>query len=610
MTQSDGMPQDNFSDIEAGTRPAQLDILPSEPRCRDSRYGSAMFACCRSLLIVALAATASAEMVRFKERCLADLVAQVPKVLASQDRKTGRFGQGIWIVRDQNVILPLAVAWSYKDARNPYYHSRDVIEALMAGGDALVADEDENGEWEYRTKDGAEWGKDRMPWTCSRWIRAYMLIRDTMPPDRRTRWKKGLLLAYTGIAREVSRSRVHNIAAHHAMGLYFAGQVFDKPEWCALARNYMRKVVAGQYPEGYWSEHEGPVVQYGFIYVDALGIYEAVSRDEEVLPALRKAAIFYTYFTYPDGSAVETIDERNFYHSRVRPPNVGFTFSPEGRTYVARQLARFKEPLPADDAALLLMWGQEGEGAGRDIAASDFDYVLGDGEAAVRRRGPWFLVISALTASLRESRWIQDRQNFVSVYHDNTGLIVGGGNTKLQPSWSNFTLGDLNLWQPSPIPQRAHGESNPKFTPPPGLRHVPVAAKLLTGGAFGVALDYGDARGEVRLDVLGPDRLAYTVSGDPALAAHITFLPHLGKLLASASGRRAVLGPGAFMWNDPGAWIEQAGWRVLLPSSTTVRWPLLPRNPYVMDLHGEPADGRIVVDVPAGEPRRFVIEVR
>src|SRR5512133_3549269 len=147
------------------------------------------------LLAVVLAAIASAETVQFKERCLSDLIAAVPKLLASQDRKTGRFGHGVWVVNDQNAILPLAVVWSHKDARNPYYHKRKVLQAAMAGGDVLAADEDENGMWEYRTKDGAEWGKDRMPWACSRWARTYLLIRDGLTPDRRARWEKGLVLA-------------------------------------------------------------------------------------------------------------------------------------------------------------------------------------------------------------------------------------------------------------------------------------------------------------------------------------------------------------------------------------------------------------------------------
>src|SRR4051812_17504921 len=160
----------------------------------------------------------------FKQELLPQLVKQVPKLLKSQDKKTGRFGEGIWIVTDQNLIYPLAVAWATADNRNSYYHSPEVLEAIIAGGDALIADQDARGMWVFRKKDGSTWGDIYMPWTYSRWVRAYALIRDAMPRDRREKWEKALQLGYDGIYRTQvtgkSKDEVQNIPAHHAMGLY------------------------------------------------------------------------------------------------------------------------------------------------------------------------------------------------------------------------------------------------------------------------------------------------------------------------------------------------------------------------------------------------------
>ena len=141
-----------------------------------------------------LAGTGLAAPVRYKERCLQDLVKQVPRILQTQDRKTGRFGTGIWIVTDQNQMLPLAAAWSFKDEKNPYYHKAELLEAVMAAGDALIDDQDANGQWVFRKKDGSTWGNIFMPWTYSRWIRSFQLIREAMPEERRARWEKALLL--------------------------------------------------------------------------------------------------------------------------------------------------------------------------------------------------------------------------------------------------------------------------------------------------------------------------------------------------------------------------------------------------------------------------------
>jgi hypothetical protein len=554
----------------------------------------------RILLLLTASALMRAETVHFRQRSLDDLVAAVPAILRSQDLKTGRFGTGIWIVTDQNLMLPLAAAWSYQSDRNPNYHSQKVLDAIMAAGDALIDDQDANGQWEFRKKDGSKSGKIFMPWTYSRWVRAFGMIRDAMPRGRRERWEKALRLGYTGIAKEVEKARVQNIPAHHAMGLYFAGQVFDEPAWRKLAAEYLHKVAAAQHSDGYWSENKGPVVLYGFVYVDALGTYYAVSHDESVLPVLRKSGTFHSYFTYPDGSDVETVDDRNPYHPGVRMPNVGFSFSPEGRAYLARQIALHRGPIPADEAASLLLWGEEGEASSATQAGGNFDYRLPSGDAAIRRRGPWFLVASAMTAPVPTSRWIQDRQNFVSVYHERYGLILGGGNTKLQPAWSNFTVGDTSLLRHQP------GDENPKFLPPPGLLHVPEKARLLDD-AFSVDLTYGSHRGRLELDVKSPDRLELKVSGDSAMTAHVTLLPHLKEPIKVA-GKQTALDGESIEW-PTGGWVELAGVRVTTPAAATVRWPLLPHDPYKKDGAATPEQARIVIDFPASQTETLRVEV-
>jgi hypothetical protein len=561
-------------------------------------------------LLVSLALTAvsvAAPNVEFKKRCLEDLVGQVPEILTSQDTKTGRFGSGIWIVTDQNVILALAAAWSTPSVGNRYYHDPKVLEAIMAGGDALIDDADASGKWLFRKKDGSTWGMIYMPWIYSRWIRAYGIVRDAMPPARRVRWEKALRLGYAGISRELEKARLVNIPAHHAMGLYFAGQLFDEPAWKKQAANFLHRIVAEQHADGYWSEHVGPVVLYNTVYCDALAAYLTASGDEAVIPALQKATTFHAHFTYPDGTMVETIDERNPHLEQLWLPNAGFTYSPEGRTYTARLIRLYRKPLPADAAALLLLHGKEGAGLASDPLESNFDFVLGKGDAGIRREGPWFLAVSALTAAQSKVRWIQDRQNFFSVYHDRAGLILGGGNTKLQPRWSTFTFGDVNL-----LRHRA-GDEKPEFAPGPGLVHIPNSARLLDGKQCGAELDYGGKRGTVRLKTSGQNRLEIFYSGDRAMTAHLQLLPRMGKELVAATGKRQLLDATPLRWTaaDAGEWIELNGVRLQLPKDATVVWPALPHDPYKKDGRAEPGQGRIVIDIPlAAGQARVAVEIR
>src|SRR5829696_2920876 len=80
-----------------------------DPSGRTAPLGMTIVAAVVLLLVTPAPA---AESWHFKRQFLPPLVKGVPKILDSQDTKTGRFGTGIWIVTDQNPMYSLAVAWS------------------------------------------------------------------------------------------------------------------------------------------------------------------------------------------------------------------------------------------------------------------------------------------------------------------------------------------------------------------------------------------------------------------------------------------------------------------------------------------------------------------
>ncbi len=550
----------------------------------------------------------------FKAEFLKQLVKHVPLLLKTQNRENGQFGTGIWIVTDQNVLFPLAVAWSRKDPANPHYHDPALLEAIGKGGDALIAAQNERGMWIFRKKDNSTWGDIYMPWTYSRWIRAYALVQGALPDERRARWEKALTLGFEGIAATALNS-LHNIPTHHAMALYCAGGALNRPEWKTQASAYMKRIVAAQDPGGFWSENLGPVVGYNFVYVDALGAYYGMSKDPVVLPALERAARFHASFTYPNGGAVETVDERQIYHPALSMPGAGFSFSPEGRGYIRRQwdligarakTAKKPPVLAPDSAASFLMYGVEGPALPAPGEMKRRRFVLGKNDALVDRREPWFTVLSAYHAPVPQSRWIQDRQNLVSLFHDAVGLIVGGGNTKLQPLWSTFTVGDTSLLFHRP------GDESPDFKPPVGLFHTPSAATL-EPDSMALSLAYGDTAGgdialtrcrvTVRPQSDSEARITYEISVAPPnglpTAAHVPLLPHRGTPWKTATAQ-GVLGdaPLDFSVGDAGDFFEHNGWRIGLPPGSTLTWPVFPHDPYKKDGRADPEAGRIVVTLP------------
>jgi len=525
------------------------------------------------------------------------LISAVPGILSSQ-KENGQFGTEPWICVDQNVLLSLTAAWALK--RSPYHHNPEVLSAIVRGGDALIEAQDEQGMWTFRKKDHSTWGQVLMPWTYSRWIRAYHLVRDAMPQDARARWEQALRLGFERISATALHD-VNNISAHHAMALYCAGLVFEHDAWKAQAWTFIRKVVEAQSPYGWWSEHVGPLVRYNFLYLDALGVYYALSGDEKVLEALERGARYHAIFTYPDGSSVETVDERNPYHSGVRLGNPGFSHTPIGRGYLKQQHAFYLKTgrrFDADYAAGLLLYGGEGPIEETPTIRDRYTYRMGDQALIVRRR-PWFLSLSAFVCEPADNRWIQDRQNFVSVFHDRTGLILGGGNTKLQPLWSTFTVGDPSLLKHIP------GDEDPDFHPTGFLLHVPDHASVREDeDTPGLILRYGQETCGVTLIPRSDTELnliyeATSASGR-SVEAHLTLIPHLDRPLRVASGEQIQLGEEPLEWSTKGDgnWIEHAGWRLSLPRGSRLIWPALPHNPYRKGGEARIEEARLIVALP------------
>ncbi|MGZ4971934.1 MAG: hypothetical protein ACXWDN_04175, partial [Limisphaerales bacterium] len=223
-------------------------------------------------IAIARADEKSPSIWHFKREFMDELTRSVPATLRKQNSVTGQFGSGVWIPPDQLVIYELAAAWAIKDEHNRFYHDPDLLNAIMHGGDALLSAQDKDGRWEFRKKDNSAWGMHFDPWVYSRWVRTYSLICDAMPAERRARWQRALELGYSGIAKG-ELTRVHNIPAHHAMGLYVAGKALNHPEWCEQAAAFLIRVAQAQDTVGFWTEHCGPIVHYNTVYVGALGTY-------------------------------------------------------------------------------------------------------------------------------------------------------------------------------------------------------------------------------------------------------------------------------------------------------------------------------------------------
>lgn len=565
---------------------------------------------------------------------LGALEAKLPTI-REHARPDGRMGTDPWICRDQHEILTLAIL--YRTEGSSVYRDAAVLDLIAKGGTYLTKTQDEKGMWRFDKKDGSYWGQIFMPWTYVRWIVTYGLIHDELPAEHRAEWEKGLQLGYTGIAAtELSslsniypgplpgrpplapgevRPWLHNIPAHHATGLFLAGKFFNRPEWRQQAGEFMQQLIGEQSEHGWWTEHQGPVVLYNRVYIEALGIYHANSGDDSVLPALERGNRYHLNYLYPNGAAIETVDERNPYpvlgvepqpdgSVSYRVPNInihpGLYFTDEGRALLAHQLPLLAEQDPAKlDAAEFLLLHLPADDAGLAFASAPEKRFRMGGDALVAREDPWVVSLSAYCCPRTPNRFIQDRQNLISLYHRDAGLIFGGGNTKLQPLWSTLTVGDTSLVNPI----GAKRESN--LAPDAAVAYAPETSSIAEPEAKRWVQRIAAAGAEIEwtIAVVSDTQMRLTVrlvSAAPdgrAVASHLTFIPYLGSPVKCSDQAEIMLSVES--WEKSGLTsLAHHRWSLTLPEVATVRWPVLPHNPYTDNGHADHPEGRLVVSLP------------
>ncbi len=465
-----------------------------------------------------------------------------------------------WAVTNQDIIYPLALL--YTTPGTQMHGDARILNAALRAGDAVRAAQDQQGRVEFIKTDGSRWGPTFMGWTNYAWLEAYLLLRGVMDDPRRSEWERGLLLAHQGQAEELVDSRVHNIPCWKAASCMRAGQVFDRPQWCGVAEELIMKAVEAQHPDGYWPEHGGPTPLYNHIYVHALGLYYRFTGDDRVLKALERAAQFHQAFTYPDGVWVETIDGRVQYKGHVFNMGwVGFAVTATGRRLVrllASKLGDDIERQTFQGGALASTVAHLEEVAEEPIwlERDSFEETYSDW-AVVMRHGGWFGCLSAYTCPPVPSRWGQDRQSFVSLWHQRVGLVIGGGNSQEQPDWSTFVAGG---------------------------RYVPVGGAVLAGGD-GVVLDYGSVTCRLTLALDGDAAVLEAESrGGPAVH-HLVVHTGVGDILRTGTGEEMVLGERRLHLDAGrlGGRLEWKGFALDVPDRAEFVWPTVPFNNYAID---------------------------
>lgn len=498
-----------------------------------------------------------------------------------------------------HVILAAAVVYAKQDPANRHYHDSRLLALALKIGD-LLATEHERGSYQSRLN------SDRDTYM---WLDSYRVLEKDLGDERRKRWRQALEKEIVELAADSAeradfpgyQSPFIGTSPNHlslwASTAYLAGKMFGNREWEQIGARVMHRFAEReQSPDGFWGEHEKSLPTPGYDYTTYTGValYYEHSRDAAALQALRRGLDFHKYFTYPDGSPVEVLDDRNRYTlvpgwgpsgpstwaDTQSPPGgndesaskgqFGFSNFPDGRRYAEFVTGFFHEgQVGYEDLGRLAqnaLYYHAGAKAPipQDLASYSRQLSV---PAGIRKTGPWVVCLSGLIATKAiNNTFYHDRQGNLSVFHDKTGLIITGANSKHQPELATFSENLL-------------GE----------IVHMPLSSRLeMSDQRDRLSLSYNTFFGDVYAEPPSETKLSLRISitgrGTPAVDPRLTLQLRLmaGEVLETGAGKKITLGAERIelLPEDIGGRLTHHGWQMKVDPTARLVWPVYPHDPY------------------------------
>jgi hypothetical protein len=472
-------------------------------------------------------------------------------------------------------ILAPAVLYAKQHPHNLRYHDPGMLALAIRIGD-LLAGENERGTYEPRLDSD---------WDTYMWLEAYRLLERQLGEERQARWKRNI---QENIDHLVSNATeridfpwynspyIGTSPNHYALwaaNLLLSGRLFgDKQREHLGAQILHRFAAVEQTADGYWGEHSrsGPTIGYNHLTLSAVALYWELTRDPAALQALRRATDLHKNFTWPDGTPVEVINDRNRHWGVSAWSHFAFSQFPDGRRYAEFLTGFFRPDNLSIDAlgrlAQNALYYREGP---RESIPQDQPRYFRQMSvpAGIRKTGPWVVALSGIIDTQAiNSRFYLDRQGNISVFHRKLGLIISGANSKRQPELATFS-------------ERLLGQ----------IIHMPLSSRLqmsddkdrlsLAYNTFFTDL-YVPAPSDTELSI----RIIITGRGNPADEPRLTLQLCLkaGEMLETAAGRKITLGAERIELSpgDLGGWIRHHGWTLKIDPAARLVWPVYPHNPY------------------------------
>jgi hypothetical protein len=496
-----------------------------------------------------------------------------------------------WRTTGMQFIYAPALLYASAHPANPCYQDKKVLEMALRAGDYLASCIAVDGTVVPRIN-----GKAVNPLDAHRvlycWTEALGILEQSLDKKRLEIWRAALRRAGNDLVRDlkprIGRPRYTSpylgYSPNHfglrATTIWRMGMVLGVPEWVSLTTPVLRRFVHEVRPGGYWEEHNGPTMLYDYLNCSVAALYWHYTADPAAWNAIEANTRFHLHWSTPDGVDIPTVDQRNRNYTEPAASWGLFTFChlPEGRRF-----ARFKlltalgesdDPLSALDLESLGRIAQDAhyhtDGPEATIPQEKYSYrhTL-DRPAVVRKEGPWVWSMSALLSPERPlSQFYLDRTAPISLWHERTKHIIGGGNSKGQPELATFAV---------------------KRTVAGSWSYLPLDA-LITGSAEADTMCVAHEGYSLRLTITSVDSLNAVISAQAERTYEVPDtcflnLPVLirpGQELLTGAGKKFMMGKEEIRLtgNEAGGFLRFGLWKLYLPEKARFLWPYYTYNPY------------------------------
>jgi len=336
---------------------------------------------------------------------------------------------------------------------SPIRGNEKVWDMVLRMFDRICDWQKEDGWWRWYQPDTRKMYATDYHWAAFSWMRLLQDFGDRIDAPRRARIEKMLRLT---IPNRLTKAREYLDTGRHqgskniffacSLELWMAGKFIDERAWRTTAEEAIERAAATQFEDGYWPDgniHRGPTTRYNFVSLRSLSAYARMSGSESVRRTVARAAEYHRRLSYPDGSSVETVDERNRY-SPGRMEGLAFCLAPFPETRPTAALFAGEAEVEPDEgksppgAIEIDSWAATPDEEVEPKPLKEETLVLQTIPAAVARMGPWYACLSGATTTIPSRQFHHDLQCHLSLWRDGLGLVAGGGNSLLDPRFSTF----------------------------------------------------------------------------------------------------------------------------------------------------------------------------